>query len=302
MAKQSPDQAHLDRIKRLALVAMFADDMLLKRLVFKGGNALDLVLHISTRASVDLDFSMQDEFPSEQLDEVKRLIEQRMTEIFSPAGYVVFDVSLEERPPGLTPDLADFWGGYLLTFKLVEKAFYDVHRRDLPTLRRNATEVAPGQRRKFEIDISKHEYVGDKRREEFDGYTIYVYSPEMLAIEKLRAICQQMPEYGPAVKRNRAGSPRARDFLDLKTLVTNCALDLTRPDQVGLLKKIFSAKRVPLELLGLIEQTREFHRQDWPAVEQTVKAGTALDSFDHYFDFVVRLANQLLAAAKPAGT
>ena len=33
----------LQKIKRLAIVAMFSDDDLLERLVLKGGNALDLV-------------------------------------------------------------------------------------------------------------------------------------------------------------------------------------------------------------------------------------------------------------------
>ena len=46
---------------------------------------------------------------------------------------------------------------------------------------------------------------------ELDDYTIYVYSPTMIAIEKLRAICQQMPEYA----LQRRPSARARDFYDI---------------------------------------------------------------------------------------
>jgi hypothetical protein len=118
MAKRTSAPDQLDLFKRLALVAMFSDDLLLKRLVLKGGNALDLVLKISTRASADLDFSMADSFPPEELDDVRRRIEQRMTEAFSEAGYVAFDVHLVEKPPTLTADLADFWGGYELNFKL----------------------------------------------------------------------------------------------------------------------------------------------------------------------------------------
>jgi hypothetical protein len=162
--------------------------------------------------------------------------------------------------------------------------------------------VAPGQRTKFEIDISKHEFVVGKQSHEIDGYTVFVYSPPMLAIEKLRAVCQQMPEYGPVVKRTRPGSPRARDFLDLKTIIDFCHIDLATVENVALLTNIFAIKRVPLELLGKIGPTREFHRQDWPAVQQTVRPGTVLAPFDDYFNFVVQLANQLLAAANPAGT
>lgn len=46
----------LDRIKILAVQAMFSDDDLLEQLVLKGGNAMALVHQISARASVDLDF------------------------------------------------------------------------------------------------------------------------------------------------------------------------------------------------------------------------------------------------------
>ena len=52
----------LDRIKRLAVIAMFSDDTLLDKLVPKGGNALDLVLGVTTRASIDLDFSIEHAF------------------------------------------------------------------------------------------------------------------------------------------------------------------------------------------------------------------------------------------------
>jgi hypothetical protein len=124
----------------------------------------------------------------------------------------------------------------------------------------------------------------------------------MLVLEKLRAICQQMPEYGPVVKRTRPGSPRARDFLDLKTIIDLCRVYLFTNENAALLVNVFAAKRVPIELLGKIEQTREFHRLGWPTVEQTVTPGTPLASFDDYFDFAARLARQLLAVAKPSGT
>ena len=45
------------QIKKIALAAMFADDVLMEKLVLKGGNLLDLVYNISVRASIDLDLS-----------------------------------------------------------------------------------------------------------------------------------------------------------------------------------------------------------------------------------------------------
>jgi len=55
------------------------------------------------------------------------------------------------------------------------------------------------------------------------------------------------------------------------------------------LRQVFAVKRVPLSLLGQIgsDACREYHRGDYPAVEDTVKAGITLEGFDFYFDCVV---------------
>ena len=124
-------------------------------------------------------------------------------------------------------------------------------------------------------------------------YRVFVYSAEMMVCEKLRAICQQMPEYGPVVKRNRPGAARARDFLDIHTLVTERKIDLGSQTNRELLLQVFQAKRVPLSLLGLIRDYREFHRADFPAVKATVKPGVEIREFDFYFDYVLRLVEQL---------
>ena len=50
------DLDRIEKIKRLAIIAMFSDDDLMERLVLKGGNALDIVYEIGSRASMDLDF------------------------------------------------------------------------------------------------------------------------------------------------------------------------------------------------------------------------------------------------------
>jgi len=55
------DPNKLEEIKKIAIMAMFSDDTLMENLVLKGGNALDIVYRIGTRASLDLDFSMPDD-------------------------------------------------------------------------------------------------------------------------------------------------------------------------------------------------------------------------------------------------
>jgi Nucleotidyl transferase AbiEii toxin, Type IV TA system len=166
---------------------------------------------------------------------------------------------------------------------------------EIEELRRRALQLGSGAR--FLIDISKYEYVQQKEEHDFEGFRIFVYSPAMIVCEKLRAICQQMPEYAPVVKRTqRPGSPRARDFLDIYAVITHAHVVMTSPENRKLLAQIFEAKKVPLQLLNSIEQQREFHRSDFLAVVQTVKAGVALEEFDFYFDFVLNLAADLKAA------
>lgn len=270
---------------------MVSDDELMERLVLKGGNALDIIHRVSMRASVDVDFSMQGDFPPGEVESFRARVEKALQETFRAASYEAFDVRMEERPEGITPDMAGFWGGYGIEFKLIEKGNFDRFHPNIDELRRHAIRLGQGQ--KFLIDISRFEYITGKQSHDLDGYQVFVYSPQMIVCEKLRAICQQMPEYGPVVKRNRPGAARARDFLDIYTLVDELDLDVVSEENQALLVAIFAAKRVPLEFLDRIQNYREFHRIDFPAVRATVKPGAKVAEFDVYFDFVVQVVERL---------
>jgi hypothetical protein len=65
-----------------------------------------------------------------------------------------------------------------------------------------------------------------------------------------------------------------------------------------LLRLVFEAKRVPLELIGKIKDFRDFHRPDYKSVMDTVKPGVALQGFDFYFDFVLQQVDKLLKALR----
>ena len=106
----------LDSIKRRVIVAMFTDDDLMERLVLKGGNALDVVYGLSSRASVDVDLSMDGELEERVL---KERILKALNSTFAEAGYVVFDFKFRSVPLMLSNDLKDFWGGYRVQFKLI---------------------------------------------------------------------------------------------------------------------------------------------------------------------------------------
>jgi hypothetical protein len=160
---------------------------------------------------------------------------------------------------------------------------YEELKEDSRALRVHALEITPSHKRIFKISISKLEYCSPKKPSELDDYTIFVYTPEMIVLEKIRAICQQMPEYKP----NTTRIARARDFFDIYTVMENFDIDLSSDKSKQLLIKIFKAKEVPLLLIGRIKEFRDYHRQDFAAVKDTVKPKVKLEDFDFYFDYVI---------------
>lgn len=275
----------LEEIRRRILIAMFSDDDLMNVLVLKGGNALALVHKVGARASIDIDFSIA--APFSEIDKFKTKIFAALEREFHTAGYVVFDEQFGEKPTIRSPEQPVWWGGYIVKFKLAEKSVYAIHGDDLEALRRNATVVGPSQLRTYTIDISYHEFCEEKIKKDVDDYVVYVYSLEMIASEKLRAICQQMPDY----KLFRTKRPRARDFYDIYEIVNENGIDLTAAKNRATLSAIFAAKQVPIKFLGYIHYYRGYHAQDWPAVEAALSGSHY--SFDMYFDFVSALAARL---------
>lgn len=283
----------LERIKKLAITAMFSDDELMEKLVLKGGNALDLVYNIGSRASGDLDFSMNKAFTSEELETLPARIEELLQSAFEAEGYKVFDVRFSEIPGTEVTQQLDFWGGYKIGFKAIKASEYERWSENIQDLRIRAADLGKGNKKSFEIEISKFEYTEQKQEEELEGYTIFVYTPEMIVCEKLRAICQQMPEYAPIILRNREAAARARDFFDIYTVMEIFEIDLTTEENKGLLKQIFAAKRVPVEFLSHIQEYREFHKTGYASLSSTVKSSTDLKDFDFYFDYVIEKINAL---------
>lgn len=280
----------LEKVKRLGVQAMFSDDDLLDMLVLKGGNAMALIHRLSARASVDLDFSMRHDFPN-GIEGIRKKVEKVLEETFWENGFKVFDLKTVEKPSVVSPDMANFWGGYGVEFKLITAELFKTHGADLEALRRHALVIGQGQ--KFLIDISRFEYVQDKQEADLDGYKIYVYSPEMIVCEKLRAICQQMPAYGPIIKRGRAGTARARDFVDIHVLVSALNLDITSEKVQQTLTDMFAIKKVPLAFLGHIAEFKDFHRQDFPAVQATMAVTADVRDFDFYFQHTLDLVETL---------
>ncbi len=274
-----------ERIKTLTIIALVSDDELMERLVLKGGNALRLIHGIPVRQSLDLDFSLDGDLGP--IDEVQAKVQRLLTATFTAEGLTVFDIKFSKAPPNIDEDtIGEFWGGYTLEFKVMPLKDFDRLSGKPEKRRLQAMELGAGGRRAFSVDISKHEYCAGKVAHDIDGYQVFVYSPLMIACEKVRAICQQMPSYRPIVKSS-SQRPRARDFFDIHYLITRNGVDLSSEEAWTTLKKVFEAKRVPLKLLDEISSQREYHRENFAAVVDTVDQSIKLESFDFYVDFLV---------------
>lgn len=274
-----------DEIRKQTIIALFSDEFLFERLVLKGGNAIHFVHQLPFRSSVDLDFSMAGDF--EDLEEAKQHLFSTLKNHFSALGFVVFDERLSPKPRIQGVDELPWWGGYELLFKLISREKFDRLRYYPEKMRIDALPVGPRQERSFSIDLSKYEYTDAKATLGLGEYSIPVYTLEMIALEKLRALCQQMPAYGIKGQRTR----RARDFYDIHLIASEGGINLTAEKNRQLLYLIFEAKQVPLELLAQIGDYREFHRENWSSVIDAVGGGT--EGYDFYFDFVLGLVEDL---------
>lgn len=176
----------LAEIRRTAIAALFSDEVLTEYLVLKGGNALNLVYGITSRTSMDLDFGMAHDF--EDLAEVSSRVSFALLDRFDAAGYIMFDYKFEVCPDLKGPDEKPWWGGYMISFKLIEREKYQLHQGDITKLRNNSLALGSVGKRTFKIDLSKCEYTEGKAEHEIGNFAIYVYTPEMIAVEKLRAI------------------------------------------------------------------------------------------------------------------
>lgn len=289
------DSQTLQNIKQLTISALVSDEILMGMLVLKGGNALNLVYNISNRGSIDIDFSMERDFSTQERNRLENQLNHLFNNEFSKEDLYVFDIKLNDRPRKVEEDNKDFWGGYLLEFKV---ASIDVHNKsdnNEEFVRRNAFQLHSNNSTRFTVDISKYEYVNNKQLKDIEGTIVYVYTPQMLTLEKLRALCQQVPDYKEIIGSSNPKS-RARDFFDIYNLITSFNIDYTQTDNIELCRNIFNAKRVPLSYITKLYEQKDFHRGSWESVINTVHHREVLRDFDFYFDFTLEklghLANQ----------
>jgi hypothetical protein len=286
------NQELLDKIKRLTIKALVSDDYFMEILYLKGGNALDIIHNISQRVSIDIDFSMKNSFDDSNLNKLEERFKNLLEATFGENGLKAYDVKLSKRPNNMKAELNSFWGGYKIEFKLIQPERFTQFSHNIDKLRKSSIPLGPKNSTIFRVEISRFEVCPSVEEKILDGYTINVYSPTLIAIEKLRAICQQMEEYS-AIVLSATRSPRARDFFDIYSIINKCNINLASTENRRMIKIVFAAKRVPIDYIKNLEKYREFHRTDFVAVKDTIKPDVELMNFDFYFDFVKDICDKL---------
>lgn len=278
-------------IRKLVIIALFADDLLMNKFVLKGGNALDIIYKINDRASIDIDVSMVDEFSKDELEDIRSRLERAFEKVFSDHNLLVFDLKLKPKPKEVFADIKNYWGGYSLVFKIIEKE--KAVDMSLQNMQKQALTLGPKNSTNFKVDISKFEYCKPCAEETLDDYTIYVYTPIMIVFEKLRAICQQIPEYAEQV--HLKPRPRARDFYDIYTIINKLQLEdkILSNESIDVFNAIFRAKHVPIKILPQIKANREFHKEAFQTVIDTVSNIDKEKDFDFYFDYILNFIERL---------
>jgi predicted nucleotidyltransferase component of viral defense system len=286
MIKQMLDIEKVNEIKRIAIIALASDDTLVETLVLKGGNAIDLAYKQNegfSRSSYDLDYSIDNGDFQESMAE---RIEATLKKTYQERGYTVIDYKFGARPKKANEKLADFWGGYKAVFKVIPTELYE-KEKDNPGLRNKSIMLNPDRSPVFELEFSKFEFVENKVPVKVDGYTVYVYTPEMIVFEKIRALCQQLPGYAEIIP-SFSPRARARDFYDIHLIMEGHKIDPSTPDNIELIRNIFSAKKVPISFIQDIPTSKAFHAEDWKSVTATLPRNITVESFDFYFDYVMK--------------
>lgn len=274
----------LDKIKRLTLKALMHDEQLMYGLVLKGGNALQLVYEITDRASMDIDFSIEGDFTELDFQRIDGILNVLLNEQFQTEKLIAFDIKFIEKPKA---NKEKIWKGYNIEFKVTHEK--DWYVDDLDKTRREAIKIVD-QSTKFSVDISSFEYIANAKKVDLDGTILLVYTPEMIVIEKFRALCQSIPEYKDIIPSARTKG-RARDFYDIWNICEQNPIDFTLKENVILLHEIFNAKKVPINFLELLPEYKDLQKENWSSVEDTLSSTNK--GFDFYFDYAMALVDRV---------
>jgi predicted nucleotidyltransferase component of viral defense system len=271
-----------------SILAVFHDPVLARRMFLKGGSAMRMLDEERARLSLDADFSIQGSIRVQKSFFAR--VEKSLSHQFKPR-YCVFDFLVTQRPKQRKPDQPKWWKGWLCRFKLIETAHADL---PLEAKRRRALIPEGSNSSVIEIEISEHEYCGAERTKLIRGVLVHGYTRELLVVEKLRAICQQHPEY-----RFRSNKNRARDFYDIYKLCSGRDPSFFISCRQHL-PAVFAAKDVPVSLLKALwdEDFLSVQRSGFTQVKDSTKG--AVRDFDVYVEYLRYLVGRICPEVSPA--
>lgn len=282
----------IDFVIETCLVALYSRDIFSNNIFLKGGQALRLKENLRGRFSADIDFSTRTRTEDEDVffDEMKSALAQE----FFRHDLCLFDFKFVRRPKKRADNTPDSWSGWAVEFKLIEES-----KRNLnPTARSVQALIPKGDSSPIiEIDISEYEYCDGVEKMKVKGTLVGVYSRTLLLLEKIRAICQQHPEY-PL----KGEGQRARDYYDVERLwnlvLKSGSTEHFLKDCAQHISNVFAAKKVELDLLKKIFEPGfvQLQSADWASVKGTVNE--RLQPFEYYNESLSVLISEILARLK----
>lgn len=277
----------IDFVIQTCLISIYSENLFAESLFLKGGQAMRFKEKIRNRFSADTDFSTPTRI--ENSEAYFELLRESLAKSFHRTGVYLFDFEFCRKPKIRKTGVPDFWAGWSVEFKLIES-----EKRNLPAERLSREALVPqgAVSPVIRFDISEYEYCGAIERLKLESAEVQVYSRPLLVVEKLRAICQQHPDYP-----YKDGGRRARDFYDIERLWGQVLLE--RSHEVFLaecavhLPLVFAQKEVPLVILERIfdESFLQEQERDWSEVMTTVEG--KLQPFSYYVETLRGLVVEL---------
>lgn len=272
----------IDEVIKETIIAIYREPEPSVKLFLKGGSAMRLFDNLTSRLSIDVDFSIDEAIDDESnfFNAMKSKIGKRFREL----KFDTIDFKWIKKPKIKSKDKPDWWGGWTFEFKIVS---YTHRGKSIEVKRRNALIPEGANSSKIEVEISEHEYCKNGRTKNINGVNIFGYSRELIVLEKIRAICQQHPDYKFKLSTNRA-----RDFYDIYELTVDVDDDFAHRCS-GFIENVFRAKGVPVGILRSLWEDDFIDRQrrGFDQVKDTVQG--KVYEFDFYVENLRFLVNDI---------
>lgn len=266
----------IEEVIEECLVAIYQNDIFNETLYLKGGQAFRIAEKSIERLSTDIDFSVKGSI--EDPESFFKILQVTLKNHFSALNLYAFDFKPVKRPKIAKSGAPDFWNGWAVSFKLIEN---EKKTFELDKLRREAIWPEGSEGKNINLEISQHEYCDSIQKIELRGSIIRSYSRALLILEKLRALCQQHPDY-PL----KGDGHRARDYYDISTLLNKYTLKGERHALIEECKLhldgVFTAKAVEKNLLLKITgpEFTSIQAANWEQAKATISGDK--QSFPYY--------------------